>query len=177
MHGSAYYTERLKELFESIQPDRLILLGDLLYHGPRNPLPRGYDPAETARILNGMKDSILCVRGNCDAEVDQMMLEFPIQAEYALLYDLGHVVFTTHGHVYNENALPPMTSGDILLHGHTHIPEVRDLGKVTCLNPGSLALPKEGWPESYMLYENGTFRIRDLDGNELKRFDIGTERA
>lgn len=171
LHGSAYYAEKLRQIFEESSADRLILLGDLLYHGPRNPLPEEYDPARVVEILNGMKDSILCVRGNCDSEVDQMMLSFPIQADYALWYDMGQVIFTTHGHLYNEDNLPNLSAGDILLHGHTHIPEARRIGEYVYLNPGSMALPKDGWPQSYMLYEDGMFRILDLVGNELKRWD------
>lgn len=172
LHGSAYYTRMMEEKFEKSGAARLILLGDLLYHGPRNPLPEQYDPPKVAEILNGLRDRILCVRGNCDSEVDQMVLNFPIQADYAVFYDVGTMVFATHGHVYNENALPNLSAGDILLHGHTHIPEARAVGDITYLNPGSLSLPKAGWPGSYMLYEDGTFRILDLDDRELKRHTI-----
>lgn len=167
LHGSAYYTNKMADLFAKEQPDRLILLGDLLYHGPRNALPKEYDPARTAQILNSLKDKIVCVRGNCDSEVDQMMLEFPIGADYAIWYEMGSLIFMTHGHLYNEENQPLIGRGDVLLHGHTHIPVTADLGTMYLLNPGSVAIPKGGSSNSLAIYGNGVFRIVDLDGSEL----------
>ena len=121
IHGSAYWCRRLIEKYAQEKADRLILLGDVLYHGPRNDLPDEYAPKKVIEMLNGMRDRILCVRGNCDTEVDQMVLNFPVLADYALL-ELGErMIYMTHGHVYNENNLPPLREGDILLHGHTHV--------------------------------------------------------
>ena len=172
LHGSAYYTQKMADLFASESPDRLVLLGDLLYHGPRNPLPREYDPPRVAGILNSLKEKLLCVRGNCDSEVDQMVLEFPIGAEYAFWYDLGSMFFLTHGHIINEENPPSIGRKDVLLHGHTHVPAAVDLGTRFFINPGSVSLPKNGSPNSCALYEDGVFRLVDLDGNELGRLDI-----
>lgn len=173
LHGSADAAAKLTDTFARHAPEKLILLGDLLYHGPRNDLPEGYDPRETARLLNSLSSRILAVRGNCDSEVDQMMLEFPIMSDYALWYDEGRVIFTTHGHVWNRDHLPPLSDRDILLHGHTHVPAAGETSPVVCLNPGSAAIPKEGWPASYMLYEDGLFRVLQLDNDdELLRWQI-----
>ena len=120
IHGSAFYCRKLLEAFEASGANRLVLLGDILYHGPRNDLPKEYAPKEVLAMLNGCKDRIYCVRGNCDTEVDQMVLEFPVMADYALLAMDGITIYATHGHVYHENHLPPMQKGDVLLHGHTH---------------------------------------------------------
>ena len=125
IHGSAYYCRLLLEAFRREQADRLLLLGDILYHGPRNALPRDYAPPEVASMLNPLKDRILCVRGNCDSEVDQMVLAFPVLADYCLLEVNGRTLFATHGHLYNEDHLPPLAEGDVLLNGHTHVPQDR----------------------------------------------------
>ena len=154
IHGSALFTRQLLERFRAEGADRLLLLGDLLYHGPRNDLPEGYAPKEVIRLLNSVKDRIFCVRGNCEAEVDQMVLEFPVLAEYALLEWNGHLIFATHGHLYNTQNPPPLQPGDILLHGHTHIPAEETWGRENLYwNPGSIALPKAGSPHSYMILD------------------------
>ena len=173
IHGSAYYCEQVKKAFIDESADRLILLGDLLYHGPRNALPKDYDPQKTADILNSMKDSILCVRGNCDAEVDQLVLDFPIMADYMLLPVEKRLVFVTHGHVYNESSLPPLKKGDILLHGHTHVTKCTKHEDYTYINPGSAAIPKEGTLNGYMILEGSTFFWKDFDRNVLMTYDIG----
>ncbi|WP_343210751.1 phosphodiesterase [Anaerolentibacter hominis] len=167
IHGSAYYCRALKEAWEREKPEKLILLGDLLYHGPRNDLPKEYNPKEVIGILNGMKDELLCVRGNCEAEVDQMVLEFPVLADYMILYLDGKMVFVTHGHLFHENQLPPLKAGDILLHGHTHIKENRGIGDYLYLNPGSVSLPKDDDVHSYMIYEDGKFTIRELFSSRI----------
>lgn len=164
VHGSAYFCRRLMEAWDRERPDRVILLGDLLYHGPRNDLPEGYAPKEVIALLNERKESLLCVRGNCDTEVDQMVLAFPILADYAWLYLDGISLFVTHGHVYNTKHLPPLRRGDILLHGHTHVPAWEAGDGYLYLNPGSVSIPKEGTPHSYMMLENGCFRWKTLDG-------------
>lgn len=162
LHGSAYYAGKLLDAFRSEAPEKLLLLGDLLYHGPRNALPRDYDCMAAAALLNGVKDHILAVRGNCDSEVDQMVLEFPMLAEYAFLAADGLKIFATHGHNYGPGNPPPLEAGDFLLCGHTHLPVCRDSGGFTYLNPGSLSLPKEGTPHSYMILEGGVFTWHDL---------------
>lgn len=164
IHGSAYYCRRLLEAYGREGAEKLILLGDVLYHGPRNDLPKDYAPKEVIAMLNARKREILCVRGNCDTEVDQMVLEFPILADYGFLYERGHMIFLTHGHVFNEKNLPMLKEGDILLHGHTHIPVCREHETYVYMNPGSVSIPKEGSVHSYMVYEEGRFLWKALDG-------------
>ncbi len=164
IHGSAKYCRKLFERFEAERADRLLLLGDLLYHGPRNDEPEGYDTRETTRLLNAYADKLMVVRGNCDAEVDQMVLDFPIMAEYALLDFNGHLLFATHGHVFSPQNLPKLRAGDVLLCGHTHVPACKDVSGITYINPGSVSLPKEASPHSYMIMENGFFTWKDLNG-------------
>ena len=170
IHGSAYWCRRLLEKYTQEKADRLILLGDVLYHGPRNDLPDEDAPKKVIEMLNGMSDSILCVRGNCDTEVDQMVLNFPVLADYALL-ELGErMSYMTHGHVYNENNLPPLREGDILLHGHTHVSKCVDHGNYVYMNPGSVSIPKENTPHGYMTLENGTFLWKSLDGETIREY-------
>ncbi len=170
IHGSAYWCKRLMEVLESERADRLILLGDLLYHGPRNDLPREYNPKAVIAMLNERKDMILAVRGNCEAEVDQMVLQFPVLADYALLPVGDRLVFITHGHIFNEDNLPPIKDGDILLHGHTHISACTDHSSFVYMNPGSVSIPKAGQINSYMTLEDGLFIWKDMDGREFNRF-------
>ena len=172
IHGSAYWCRRLLEKYAEEKADRLILLGDVLYHGPRNDLPDEYAPKKVIEMLNGMSDSILCVRGNCDTEVDQMVLNFPVLADYALLALGGRTVYLTHGHLYNENNLPPLREGDILLHGHTHVSKCVDHGKYVYMNPGSVSIPKENTPHGYMTIENGRFIWKALDGEIIREYAI-----
>ena len=162
LHGSGYYCRALLDAFDREKADRLLLLGDLLYHGPRNDLPRDYDPKSVTAMLNERQKSILAVRGNCDAEIDQAVLQFPILADYALLSVSSRLLFVTHGHLFHLDALPPLHPGDILLHGHTHVPACETRDGVTYLNPGSLAIPKEDSPHSYMTLEDGVFLWKDL---------------
>ena len=164
IHGSAYYCERMLEAYRREGADRLILLGDLLYHGPRNDLPRDYAPKRVIELLSAVKDEVFCVRGNCDTEVDQMVLDFPILAEYALLDACGATVFVTHGHKHNLASLPPLKAGDVLLHGHTHVPACEMRDGITYLNPGSVSIPKDGSAHSYMVLEDGTFTAKSLEG-------------
>lgn len=165
IHGSRSAMESILRQYNAEGAQRLVLLGDLLYHGPRNDLPDQYDPKGVTALLNGVKNDLLCVRGNCDAEVDQMVLEFPIQADYAL-FDLdGTTAFITHGHLFNTGCLPPHKAGDLLIHGHTHVLTVQEKDGMTYINPGSAALPKENNPKTYMVYENGMFEIKTLEGD------------
>lgn len=159
IHGSSVYCKKLVEIFKNENADKLLLLGDILYHGPRNPLPDGYNPAEVALILNGIKDKILCVRGNCDSEVDRLVLDFNIASDYLAVFADGLNIYLSHGH----REVPPLLKGDIYLTGHTHIPLKEDCGYLH-LNPGSVSLPKENSPHSYILYKDGTFYFKTLDG-------------
>ena len=165
IHGSAYYCEQLLQAFEREQAARLLLLGDILYHGPRNDLPRDYAPKKVIAMLNGMADTILCVRGNCDTEVDQMVLAFPILADYAVLPTGERLVYVTHGHQFNTKTPPPLCQGDVLLHGHTHIPAWESFGRENLyLNPGSVSIPKNDTAHGYMTLENGVFTWKTLSG-------------
>ena len=177
IHGPAYYCRRMLEVYEASGASRLVILGDILYHGPRNDLPREYAPKEVIAMLNPLKNQIYAVRGNCDTEVDQMVLEFPILADYALLSIEGKTFYATHGHVYNQDHLPPMQEGDILIHGHTHLlkaeqAETESCGRITVLNPGSVSIPKGGNPNTYGMLEDGVFSIITLDGDVVKKMAL-----
>ena len=164
IHGSAYYCRELLAAFEREGAQKLLLLGDVLYHGPRNDLPLEYAPKQVIEMLNGIKEKLLCVRGNCDTEVDQMVLDFPVLADYAILAIGEHVIYATHGHVYNESKLPPLQKGDILLHGHTHVPKCVEHENYLYVNPGSVSIPKENSAHSYLILENGKLTWKSLDG-------------
>lgn len=172
IHGSAYYCKKMLEVYKESGAKRLILLGDLLYHGPRNELPRDYDPKQVFSMLNEYKDEIYAVRGNCDSEVDQMVLEFPMMADYSLLVLNGKTIYATHGHIYNQEALPPMRPGDALIHGHIHLPVAQTMGDCFLLNPGSTSLPKDGNPNSYGMLDGSVFTIYDFDGNKVKEITL-----
>ena len=173
IHGSAYYCEKMLTAFEREQADKLLLLGDVLYHGPRNDLPKDYAPKKVIAMLNAIKDRILCVRGNCDTEVDQMVLEFPILADYCILTAGSKMVYATHGHNFNMSKCPPLQKGDILLHGHTHIPAWIEFGDENLyLNPGSTSIPKEGSQHSYMMLEDGKFEWKNLEGEVYHKMEI-----
>ena len=162
IHGSAFWCRKLVEVIEEVQPDKILLLGDILYHGPRNDLPREYGPKQVIPMLSAYKDRILCVRGNCEAEVDQMVLPFPCMADCALLSCDGLTLDLTHGHHHNPDNLPALAEGAVFLSGHTHVKldEVRN--GIRCLNPGSVSIPKDG-SHSCMIFENGTFTFRILE--------------
>lgn len=165
IHGDAASAAALLGAMESEGCDKLLLLGDILYHGPRNDLPAGYNPKEVIRLLNGVSDKILAVRGNCDAEVDQMVLSFPIMADYVQLSLDGLSIFATHGHHHNPDNPPPMSRGEILLNGHTHVYKCSEFGEDNLyLNPGSVSLPKENPEKTYMVYENRCFTLKSLSG-------------
>ena len=158
IHGSAYWCKKLLEVIEREQPEKIILLGDLLYHGPRNDLPRDYAPKQVILMLSGLQDKVLAVRGNCEAEVDQMVLPFPCMADYALLNCDGLDLYLTHGHLWNPDHLPPLQAGSVFLSGHTHVKMDRTSNGIRCLNPGSVSIPKDG-SHSCIVYENGNFRF------------------
>ena len=172
IHGSAFWCDKLLKAVQAENADKLLLLGDLLYHGPRNPFPQDYACPNVSAALNAVKDKIVCVRGNCDSEVDQMVLEFPIRADYALV-DGGQnrTLFLTHGHLFNEQTPPVLNAGDMLLNGHFHFPRyaVMENGALYA-NCGSIALPKDGSPHSYIVYENGTLSWKDLETGKVFDF-------
>ena len=164
IHGSAYWCKELLSAFENEGADKLILLGDLLYHGPRNDFPDEYSPKQVFAMLNAIKDKLLCVRGNCDSEVDQMVLEFPIMADYAVLSLGNRTLFLTHGHLFNADMPPLLKDGDILFNGHFHAPANYAMAcGATYANCGSVSLPKEGTPHSYILIEEDTLYWKDLE--------------
>ena len=168
IHGSAFYCEKMLKAFEREQADKLLLLGDILYHGPRNDLPKGYAPKKVIELLNNIKEKILCVRGNCDAEVDQMVLNFPVLADFAAVFADGYTLYLTHGHHLDE-ASKAAASGDIVLYGHTHVPAFEQKNGNYYVNPGSVSIPKEGSRHSYMLWENGVFTWKDVETGEIWR--------
>ena len=172
IHGSAFYCEKLLNAFAKEKPQRLLVLGDLLYHGPRNDLPKDYAPKKVISMLNGIKDKIICVRGNCEAAVDQMVLEFSVLSESLLMFLDDRLMFATHGHIYNENKLPALQAGDVFLQGHTHIPVMKKEGEFFFINPGSVSIPKENSEHSYMIYENSCFTLKNLDGDKLADFNL-----
>ncbi len=164
LHGSAYYTRLMLEKYRESGCDRLILLGDILYHGPRNDLPKDYAPKEVAALLNQYADSIIAVRGNCEAEVDSLMLDFSVTPEYGLIFDGSRALYITHGH----REIPKLHAGDVYLTGHTHIPHDYTENGVRFINPGSISIPKNGTPHSALVYD-GKFRWIDIEtGDEFK---------
>lgn len=173
IHGSLYFAKLLKQRFEEEKAERLVLLGDILYHGPRNDIPKDYDTKAVAALLNGLKENILCVRGNCDAEVDQMMLSFPVLCDFGVISDGDRLIYLTHGHKYNKDNPPPVKSGDIVLSGHTHVPVHEVLGGVLYLNPGSVSIPKGGSTNSYFTYTDGVFTLKKIEtGEEICSFEF-----
>lgn len=162
IHGSAKWCRAMLDAFDREGADRLLLLGDLLYHGPRNDLPEEYAPKEVLALLNARRERLMCVRGNCDTEVDQMVLHFPIMADYAVFPAGRHLLYATHGHHFGEDCPPPLCTGDLLLCGHTHVPKCAPHEGYTYLNPGSVSIPKEWSAHGYMLWENDTFIWKDL---------------
>ena len=165
IHGSSCYCREMLNAFDLEQADKLVLLGDILYHGPRNDLPKDYAPKTVISLLNERKSELLCVRGNCDTEVDQMVLQFPIMADYAIFYAGDRMIYATHGHNFNKESLPPMQPGDILLHGHTHIPAWEPFGDNNLyLNPGSVSIPKESSAHGYMILTENEALWKDLGG-------------
>ena len=166
IHGSAKWCEKMIGAWRAEKPERLLLLGDLLYLGPRNDLPEDYAPKRVIAMLNEIAPALLCVRGNCEAEVDQMVLSFPVMADYAALFVDGRMLYLTHGHVFNDENPPKLIPGDLLLCGHTHVPRIRRCDTFTYINPGSVAIPKDGSPHSYCIYDGGWVTWKDVgNGN------------
>jgi putative phosphoesterase len=174
IHGSLSACRNLLSAYDREGAARLILLGDLLYHGPRNPLSDEYNPGEAARMLNTLAEEILCVRGNCDAEVDQMLLSFPIMADYAVLQAGEHLMFMTHGHLFGKDKLPPVKKGDVYLTGHTHVPALLEKDGILYANPGSVGLPKNGSERGYLLLEKETFYLKNIKGDVISNYSISS---
>lgn len=172
IHGSAYYCEKLITAYKNEKADRLLLLGDILYHGPRNELPRDYAPKRVAAMLNEYADSIFCVKGNCEAEVDSLMLDFSVEAEYCLIPTAGRLIFASHGHHFGENNPPKHSKGDIILTGHTHIPACVEHETYLYVNPGSVSIPKNGSVHGYMIFDGEGFVWKDLDGNIYNEYKL-----
>ncbi len=172
LHGSLFFCEKLLDAYKNENAEKLILLGDLLYHGPRNNLSKNYDTIKVAEKLNAIKNNLLCVRGNCDAQVDQMVLNFPIMSDYSIIYLEKRLIFLTHGHIYNRNNLPPINKNDIMIQGHTHVPIIENINGIILMNPGSVSLPKQNSPHSFMIYEDTEFKIKDFDGNIINRYKL-----
>ncbi|MGM9641385.1 MAG: phosphodiesterase [Faecousia sp.] len=169
IHGSAHFCGKLMERIQEEQPEQILLLGDLLYHGPRNDLPEGYAPKQVIGMLSDLREKILAVRGNCEAEVDQMVLPFSCMADYTLFMpEPGKRIFATHGHLWNPEHLPPLPAGSAFLYGHTHVKSSRMVDGVLTLNPGSVSIPKDG-THSYMTYENGIFHFKSIEGGVLEQ--------
>lgn len=173
IHGSAEFCRKLLEAYNREGAERLLILGDVLYHGPRNNLPGEYNPKEVIAMLNAMKDRLLCVRGNCDTEVDQMVLDFPIMADYAVLTVGERMIYATHGHKFNTSNIPPIKRGDVLLHGHTHVPKCEEFGDgLLYCNPGSVSIPKNGSEHSYMTLDGNTLEWKSLDGKVYMTYTL-----
>ncbi|WP_099469965.1 phosphodiesterase [Konateibacter massiliensis] len=172
IHGSAYYCEKMLQAYKEEGADKLILLGDLLYHGPRNDLPREYEPKKVLALLNSIKEEICAVRGNCDAEVDQMVLEFPIMADYAIIYYEGRMIYASHGHIHGYDNLPPLKDGDIFIQGHTHVFMAKEENNKILLNPGSISLPKENNEPTYGIIEQSEFLIKNFEKNVIKKITL-----
>ena len=172
LHGSLFFCEKLLDAYKNEGAEKLILLGDLLYHGPRNNLSQNYDTMKVAERLNAVKKNLICVRGNCDAQVDQMVLDFPIMSDYSTIYLENRLIFLTHGHIYNRNNLPPLNKNDIMIQGHTHVPLIENINGIIIMNPGSVSLPKQNSPHSFMIYEDMEFKIKDFDGNIINSYKL-----
>lgn len=172
IHGSIYYLKKALEFFNEEKADYLVILGDILYHGARNPLPQEYSPKEVIDLINSYSDRIIAVRGNCDSEVDEMVLDFPIMATYSNILYNNRRLFLTHGHIYNEVKLPNLRPGDILIHGHTHVLRADKKDNIYIINPGSITLPKENNPHTYGVLDDDIFMIKDLEGNVVKEIKL-----
>ncbi len=161
IHGSEFYCQKLIEQYQKIKPNKMLLLGDILYHGARNNLPEGYNPKGVIKLLNGIAENIICVRGNCDSEVDQMVLDFDIMADYTVIYDGKTCIYATHGHKINADN-PSKTACDFLVCGHFHVPKNIKQENFTYINVGSVSLPKGNSSHSFVVYENGNFEFKKL---------------
>lgn len=173
LHGSEPCTRMMLEEFEASNAEHLILLGDILNHGPRNPVPEGYNPPVVAELLNEYADRIIAVRGNCDSEVDQMLLNFPMMVDYSwVLLPSGQRIFLTHGHLYNTDKRPSLKRGDIIAHGHTHVPQAEWVGEQIIFNPSSVTFPRNEHPASFGLLQDKTLSVKTFDGLVLAECEL-----
>lgn len=170
IHGSLKYCRMLIENYKKENCDKLILLGDVLYHGPRNDLPDEYNPKGVIALLNDMADEILCVRGNCEAEVDDMVLQFNVLADYALLFNNDRTFFLTHGHKFNPQNPPKLKKGDVLFNGHTHVSKIEELDGFLYVNPGSVSIPKEGTPRGYIILDDEKITHKNIEGEIIETY-------
>ena len=172
IHGDADCCQALLDAFEKEKAEKILILGDILYHGPRNDLPEGYAPKKVIEMLNNVADKLLCVRGNCDTEVDQMVLTFPILSDTAFVYDSEAklTLFMSHGHKYSPDNLPPLSGNVVFLYGHTHLLGKTEVNGISCINPGSVSLPKGGNRKTYAIYESGLIEIKDFDGKVIESY-------
>jgi putative phosphoesterase len=172
IHGSIYYLRKALERFEEEKADFIVILGDILYHGARNPLPLEYNPKEVIALLNSYAERIIAVRGNCDSEVDEMVIDFPIMATYSNILHNNRRLFLTHGHIYNDDNMPPLADGDVFIHGHSHILRAEKIDNIYFINPGSITLPKEDNPHTYGILDGNIFRIKTLEGEVFKEITL-----
>ena len=172
IHGSYFYFKKAIERFNEEKADYLVILGDILYHGARNPLPKEYDPKGVIELINDYSDRIIAVRGNCDSEVDEMVLDFPIMSTYSNIIYNDRRIFLTHGHIYNEDNMPSLRDGDLFIYGHFHVPRLDKKCNKYLINPGSITLPKENNPHTYGVLEKDRFMVKDLGGNTFKEIII-----
>ena len=172
LHGSEYWCKKLIEALKKENADKLIFLGDVLYHGPRNDLPLDYNPKKVIEMLNSLKGRVISVRGNCDSEVDAMVLNFPITSDMLLLMANNKTVFLSHGHIYNENNLPPLSAGDVFIQGHTHVQVCEKRDGYMLLNPGSVSIPKENSKNGYIIFDGEHFVFKDFEDNEINKIKI-----
>lgn len=175
IHGSKKYCDLVIDAYTREKCEKMILLGDILYHGPRNDLPPEYEPKAVIAALNPLKSEILAVRGNCEAEVDDMVLDFPVMAEYALIFNKGRMFFLTHGHKYNEENPPKLNKGDVLINGHTHIMKLCEHDDYIYINPGSVSIPKEGTPRGYIIIDDDSIVFKTLSGEKVSSFSLKGE--
>ncbi len=168
LHGCLPATEKTLRAFDESGCEHLVLLGDILNHGPRNPVPEGYNPPAVAELLNQHADRIIAVRGNCDSEVDQMLLSFPMMMDFAwVILESGQRLFVTHGHLYNASKRPPLKHGDVIAHGHTHIPVAELDGEQFVFNPGSVTFPRDGFAPSFGMLQDKQLSVMTFDGDEI----------
>lgn len=172
IHGSIYYLKKVLHRYDIEKGDYIVILGDELNHGPRNELPKEYDPKTVAETLNEYSKKIIAVRGNCDSEVDEMLLTYPMMDTFSTMFYNNKRLFLTHGHIYNKDNLPSISSGDVLIYGHTHVPLAEKVKGIYIINPGSISIPKENNPNSYGVLQDDLFEIKDLDGNTFMKIEI-----
>lgn len=172
IHGSAFYLKKAMERFSVENADYILILGDILYHGARNDLPKEYNPKEIIEILNANSEKIMAVRGNCESEVDQMVLKFPITADYSNMLWGDRRLFITHGHIYNEKNGVNLPENSCFISGHTHIIRAEKVDGIHYLNPGSISIPKNNNPHSYAVLEGDLFTVKTLEGEIVTEYRL-----